>query len=264
MPRSRLNTWVGLCLAACVVLGAGAPQTAGARSAPHRAAKRPPRRRPAPRCRPTRHHRCPARRRRSSKADVTPPAARTGGPQSVLATSAALTGSVNPNGTPATYWFQYGTSKSYGAKTGSGTASRSVSVSSALGGLKPLTLYHYRLVASHCGGCALGTSYGAAMSFTTLGYQNPVWGNGEAADPFVLDNGGQHRDFWAFTTGNLFPMLHSSDLVHWSSAGAAMRALPSWVVQSGDWHPWAPSVVQFPGACPGPSPPAAMSCSTSG
>ena len=71
------------------------------------------------------------------------------------------------------------------------------------------------------------------------------------ADPFVLDNAASHNDYWAFVTGGLFPMLHSTDLVHWTSAGKAMAARPSWVIQSGDWHPWGPSVVQVPGPCPG-------------
>ena len=30
-----------------------------------------------------------------------------------------------------------------------------------------------------------------------------------------------------------------------------MAAKPSWVVQSGDWHPWAPSVIETSGPCPG-------------
>jgi beta-xylosidase len=71
----------------------------------------------------------------------------------------------------------------------------------------------------------------------------------------VLDNNSAHHDYWAFTTGDLFPILHSSDLVHWTSAGTAMTALPGWVVPSGDWHPWAPHVVQLSVSCPGTSSP---------
>jgi beta-xylosidase len=71
----------------------------------------------------------------------------------------------------------------------------------------------------------------------------------------VLDNGDGHHDYWAFTTGNLFPILHSSDLVHWTSAGTAMTARPAWVLQTGDWHPWSPNVVAVPRACPGTSSP---------
>jgi beta-xylosidase len=75
-------------------------------------------------------------------------------------------------------------------------------------------------------------------------YRNPVFG-AAAPDPFVLDDGGPHRDFWAFTTGDRFPVLHSRDLVHWSRRGTALAARPAWVVPSGDWHPWAPSVTRL-------------------
>jgi beta-xylosidase len=47
------------------------------------------------------------------------------------------------------------------------------------------------------------------------------------------------------------PVLHSTDLVNWTSAGTAFATRPTWVVQSGDWHPWAPSVSEIPTPCPG-------------
>jgi beta-xylosidase len=65
-----------------------------------------------------------------------------------------------------------------------------------------------------------------------------------APDPFVLDVHGAHRDFWAFVTGDRFPMLRSSDLRHWRPGGTAFAARPGWVVPTGDWHPWAPSVTE--------------------
>jgi beta-xylosidase len=65
-----------------------------------------------------------------------------------------------------------------------------------------------------------------------------------APDPFVLDVHGTHRDYLAFVTGDRFPMLESRDLVHWTPRGTAFAARPAWVVPTGDWHPWAPSVTQ--------------------
>src|SRR5437764_839525 len=59
------------------------------------------------------------------------------------------------------------------------------------------------------------------------GYENPV--SPVADDPFVLDDGATHDDYWEFGTGDRFPMLRSSDLVHWTSAGTAFTARPSWV-----------------------------------
>ena len=82
-------------------------------------------------------------------------------------------------------------------------------------------------------------------------YQNPVYSTAAFPDPFVLDNGDTHSDYWAFATGDLFPILHSADLVRWTPEGTAMSARPIWVVTSGDWHPWAPGVVQSRLPCPG-------------
>jgi beta-xylosidase len=86
----------------------------------------------------------------------------------------------------------------------------------------------------------------------TVPVQNPVF-PGDAPDPYVLDVGGAHDGYLVFHTGELFPMLRSTDLVHWTPAGTALSARPSWVVQSGDWHPWAPSVIRSTAPCPGAS-----------
>ncbi|HET8872106.1 MAG TPA: hypothetical protein VFM83_00325, partial [Gaiellaceae bacterium] len=60
------------------------------------------------------------------------PAAITGPVNSVGATSATATGTVNPNGQATSWYFEYGTSTSYGKKTatksaGSGTGNVQVS-----------------------------------------------------------------------------------------------------------------------------------------
>jgi beta-xylosidase len=76
-------------------------------------------------------------------------------------------------------------------------------------------------------------------------YQNPI--SGEAPDPFSLASGGS---YYLYSTGDGFPIERSSDLVHWSADGVAFAQRPGWVVQSGDWHPWSPDVVQAPVPCP--------------
>ena len=45
------------------------------------------------------------------------PVAVTGGASSITSTSATLNGTVNPNGRSTTWYFEYGTSTSYGTKT---------------------------------------------------------------------------------------------------------------------------------------------------
>jgi subtilisin family serine protease len=83
-------------------------------------------------------------------------------------TTATLNGTVNPHGFATTYYFQYGTSTSYGsvapitpASAGSGTTA--LSVSAPISGLKPMTTYQYRIVAQS----SQGTSLGANQTFKT-------------------------------------------------------------------------------------------------
>lgn len=85
--------------------------------------------------------------------------ATTGKAKDVKATSATLTGSVNPEGRATTYYFQYGRTAKYGLRTtkrsaGSGNAARSVSA--AIRGLRPNTTYHFRIVASNSRGTSTG------------------------------------------------------------------------------------------------------------
>jgi hypothetical protein len=180
-----------------------------------------------------------------------PPAAQTGMASAVAQSTATLSGSVNPDGTATSYYFEYGVTAVYGSETGTqraGSEKRSAAAVTALSGLGALVTYHYRLVAASRG----GTTYGADATFTTTGYyQNPVYSAAAFPDPFILDNGGTHSDYWAFGTGDLFPILHSTDLVKWAAEGTAMMTRPAWVIASGDWHPWAPSVVQSQQPCPG-------------
>jgi hypothetical protein len=83
----------------------------------------------------------------------------TGAATSVTDTAATVGGSVNPNGTPTKYHFEYGTTTAYGSSTpdvdaGSGTSTQTVSAS--LSSLTPDSDYHYRLVATNDGGTANG------------------------------------------------------------------------------------------------------------
>ena len=81
---------------------------------------------------------------------ATPPTAVTGSASRVGKTSATLNGSIDPNGQPTSYQFEYGTSTAYGSSTptasaGSGTGP--VDVSATVTGLTRATTYHFRLVA---------------------------------------------------------------------------------------------------------------------
>jgi len=87
------------------------------------------------------------------------PVAETVGASAIAETSATLNGVVNPNGLETKYYFEYGTTKSYGTKTastsaGSGTAN--LDESATISGLKPKTTYYFRVVATSTGGTTDG------------------------------------------------------------------------------------------------------------
>jgi YVTN family beta-propeller protein len=95
------------------------------------------------------------------------PMATTSAADSIATTYATVNGVVNPNGGATTYWFEYGTSDTNlirkTSQSSLATGYRDVGVSIELTGLRPNTLYYYRLAASN----SLGTNYGSVLSFTT-------------------------------------------------------------------------------------------------
>jgi hypothetical protein len=133
------------------------------------------------------------------------PAATTGAVSRVTTTSARLAGSVDPNGRATTWFFEYGTTTGYGARTaavsaGSGNTARSVSAD--VTGLTPGRLFHYRLVATS----DAGTSRGADRTFSTAG--PPLARTGAALDvgpssarPTGTVNPQGRRTTWYFEYG---------------------------------------------------------------
>jgi hypothetical protein len=96
-----------------------------------------------------------------------PPDVLTGGTAQVGATSAILTGEVNPHGQQTSFWFQYGLGPAYGYQTFPQTVAAGnalVPVAQTLQGIAPLTVFHYRLVAQH-GNSA--PNVGVDMTFLT-------------------------------------------------------------------------------------------------
>jgi len=96
------------------------------------------------------------------------PTAVTGAATDVTPTSATVNGTVDPNGRSTVWYFEYGTSTSYGARTAdrnAGSGGSAVSATAGLAGLARGRLYHYRLVATS----DAGTSRGADQTFSTAG-----------------------------------------------------------------------------------------------
>src|SRR6185312_5900795 len=87
------------------------------------------------------------------------PAGVTGAASNITGTTATLHGTVDPNSRATSWYFEIGTSTSYGTKTpakdaGSGTAA--VDVSAPVGGVQTGHTYHYRLVATSDAGTPPG------------------------------------------------------------------------------------------------------------
>jgi hypothetical protein len=85
----------------------------------------------------------------------------------ITTTGATLNGTLNPNSSPTSYHFEYGTDTSYGASTTStnvGAGAGHQSVTAVLTGLAAETTYHFRLVADNGTG---GVQHGADITFST-------------------------------------------------------------------------------------------------
>jgi len=114
------------------------------------------------------------------------PGASTGNAKNVGRNTATLTGSVDPNGLATQFFFEYGTTKSYGVATpaaSAGSGQSSKSVSQDIGGLTPDTVVHFRIVAVS----SAGTSRGNDHSFRTAKLPTTI-AIGASPDPVVFGN----------------------------------------------------------------------------
>jgi hypothetical protein len=110
------------------------------------------------------------------------PAVVTNPASAISNTSARLNGSVDPNGEATTWYFEFGTTTSYGTKTantGGGAGNNPTNHSVTISGLATATTYHYRIVATN----ASGTTLGADRTFTTQGPPAVVTGAAQDIGP---------------------------------------------------------------------------------
>jgi len=152
----------------------------------------------------------------AAAATVPKPLATTGAATSVTYQSATLTGTVNPKGSATVYFFQIGVSTRYGGQSAPvavAPGTTAVAASGLVGGLVPVTTYHYRLIAVGGG----GTTPGADRTFTTpkiplsvgiTTVPNPtVAGAGLTVEGTVTGTGSGNREVilqanpYPFTTG---------------------------------------------------------------
>ena len=81
---------------------------------------------------------------------------------SVGTQGARLSGTLNPNGLPTSWYFVYGTTTAYGSRTASqsaGSGTHGINVSASVSGLAGATGYHFQLIAANAAG------RGAAVTF---------------------------------------------------------------------------------------------------
>ena len=97
---------------------------------------------------------------------LTPPGATTGAATAIGTTTATLNGTVDPNSRDTTFYFEYGTSTSYGTKTAVKSAGSGASPQNEAVGISKLAVgktYHFRIVATS----DAGVTTGADATFTT-------------------------------------------------------------------------------------------------
>ena len=136
-----------------------------------------------------------------SSAAAKAPTAVTGAATSVGATTAVVEGKVDAGGEATSWYVEYGTSTSYGSRTGArsgGNGTSAVDVSEQLRGLTTGATYHYRLVASN----GAGTSRGADQTFSTRAaptvVTSPAWSLGPTSATVggTVDPNGRSTGWW--------------------------------------------------------------------
>jgi hypothetical protein len=141
--------------------------------------------------------------------------------QNVGATTAALAGGVYPNGLDTAYYWQYGTTTSYGAQTGPidvGSGQAPVAVTGALSSLAPGTVYHYRLVAQNSRGIAYGYDSALTTEPAPVNTMLPSIGGSALTGHTLTANPGG----WTPNGNSLtYQWQRSSNGVSWTSIGGA-------------------------------------------
>jgi phosphodiesterase/alkaline phosphatase D-like protein len=133
-----------------------------------------------------------------------PPGVSTGPATQIGRNSATLTAVVSPNKQATTWYFQYGTSTTYGSQTIAATVPAGtvpVTVTASVQGLEAQTIFHYRIVALHSNTLP---QPGADGTFMTLPLHRPVprihartRPRRDATKPFVFTTAGSvHGPSW--------------------------------------------------------------------
>jgi hypothetical protein len=146
-------------------------------------------------------------------------------------TLATLNGTVNPNGSASTAWFEWGTAaNNYTQQTtpvAVGSGSSAVTVSSALTGLTPGVIYHGRIVVTnavgliHGGDVAFGSPTvvlnGAVTMTNLLGSAFTDPGVTASGSPLAIDGGEQHS----------LALRSDGTVIGWGNNGYGQTTIPA-------------------------------------
>jgi hypothetical protein len=139
---------------------------------------------------------------------------------SVTATTATLNGTVNPNGLATTYYFEWGTTVSYGNTTttaSAGSGSSSIAVSAGLTSLTSGVTYHFRIVATNADGTSTGSDLTFApglASVTTTAASSVTMTSATSGGNVITDGGSAvtaRGVCWATTANPVATGNHTTD-----------------------------------------------------
>jgi len=141
------------------------------------------------------------------------PIVNTNSASSIGQNSATLNGSVNPNNSNTTAWFEYGTTQSLGTTVGNqsiGSANSNQNITAYLSNLSQNTTYYFRVVAQN----SFGTTYGTIMNFTSSYQQQQQIGSAPIVNTNSASSIGQNS---ATLNGSVNP--NNSNTTAWFEYG---------------------------------------------
>jgi len=155
-------------------------------------------------------------------------------------TEAELFAEVDPGGLETTYYFEYGTTSSYGQSTDPKALSAgSTEAKAIVAGLSPETTYHYRLVAENADGVVVSDDHSFTTESATAAplpdgrayelVSNEDSNFGDVRQPISSDQGG--------AVTYLSPALDSSRSAFLLSVSVANRGVDGWSTRSLDTSP---------------------------
>jgi len=173
---------------------------------------------------------------------TTVPLATTLAATKIAATNTQFNATINPSNGPTAYWFNYGTTASYGSSTTTnnlGVVSGSASVANLVSGLLPGTLYHCQIVATNIA----GTSAGADQTFTTVALPtvailtvSNITASSATLDATVNPNGGATAYWFKYGTNTSYGSLTVTNAVGSGSSPATVTNLISGLLQGTVYH----------------------------